>query len=1109
MSERKQSSIAQAAMEGPKQMTAKAKSWVGRRQSVGGTISPTASSGTEVSLQPSKGTILNAVPPATATKMASLEEEMATGPNEEILTTVSEDSHRQQARSARSCQTSSTSPSKQRHFRKRSAAPLTTRTKPEQRHEVETRIGMWVNGVAQWDGDGCQRHLAPEEEISQSGSRPLQKGPQDSVGFAGKPNLSVAIPIAEPATKDLNVSATVQPQLTCAVTSITPGNATPAITVQDTGGVVSPVQEATSLSTLMSGQVTCSRRAENLSERDQTSTSSTASDSPVVDHDGSSSNSKRSSSTSVEAVPVLTRKSSKRLSGTVLSRKSPADLLDAASPHGEGNLNKPLPPSPIPAPTRKAPVRPTDSDGETEVYRKQRMRSMKSSSWRASKLHLRQPKLARRSLSRLDEIDREFMKSSPSASTFSASPDTMVSQKAGTLQPHALTSEGLEPVGPNEWKCVENLATGSANDKWARNGNVLSDMQSPESVPTLPKRSRKREWRESRGHPQRSRPKTLKTPSRRKSESELRQPQIAVEPKVLIETPGLMRRKSTSRTGDPPSLHEFAKLLPMSDEKVVVEPDFSTADFRMFDSPLEIAAVGPELQVGEETKSLEEKDDTAAASAEMVLLNILSALKSPQDLFSMAMINQGMYRVFKENEMQLLRTVTLNQSPPACEFREWCPPDNGRVKPGKASSHVEHTPSTYANGHRRDLRVIEKLKAHILEPCQTWIRSTTVSALSDPNHPDAQRFTDAFWRIWCFCKIFGCSKGRDEDLTGQLDWLKGGLLANNQGCVATVSTSLDFDMGSVLLNPPDHFAKGNESGLVAQQLYDMIEIWACLSALLQGYQGRVNEAWNADIFCECDVNKGDFEREHHLLEEWTCYLLTLGLDVVLQMAERAYDSGPAGFEQAKEMGWNIWRPSEFGGSRSTFLKEPVARLYEEHVAVVALDMQNPSELEEKERGRQRVAALAAEIRLRRQTSSYRRSPYIDMTMERPMSLVTRQTSMASMDSHFGAMVGSAGRCASPSSPWTPASDYSSSHPTRRGQLFQRSISPIMEGQTETFSRVSLQNFAGMAEDTSDWAVSKIVEMGFSVRQAREALRKTDMGDGLRLDRAVDLLLRQQ
>jgi hypothetical protein len=45
--------------------------------------------------------------------------------------------------------------------------------------------------------------------------------------------------------------------------------------------------------------------------------------------------------------------------------------------------------------------------------------------------------------------------------------------------------------------------------------------------------------------------------------------------------------------------------------------------------------------------------------------------------------------------------------------------------------------------------------------------------------------------------------------------------------------------------------------------------------------------------------------------------------------------------------------------------------------------------------------------------------------------------------------------------------------------------------------------------SSDKAIFRIVEMGFTAQQAKEALKITDMGDGLRVDRAVELLLRRQ
>jgi hypothetical protein len=47
------------------------------------------------------------------------------------------------------------------------------------------------------------------------------------------------------------------------------------------------------------------------------------------------------------------------------------------------------------------------------------------------------------------------------------------------------------------------------------------------------------------------------------------------------------------------------------------------------------------------------------------------------------------------------------------------------------------------------------------------------------------------------------------------------------------------------------------------------------------------------------------------------------------------------------------------------------------------------------------------------------------------------------------------------------------------------------------------------ENTAEKAIYRIVEMGFTAQQAREALRLTDLGNGLRVDRAVELLLSRQ
>jgi hypothetical protein len=507
------------------------------------------------------------------------------------------------------------------------------------------------------------------------------------------------------------------------------------------------------------------------------------------------------------------------------------------------------------------------------------------------------------------------------------------------------------------------------------------------------------------------------------------------------------------------------------------------------------------------------EQDTAIAStsAEDVLLQILSSLSGTKDLFNTALINKGMYRVYKENQMDLLRAVTYNQSPAAWEYREWCPPSANRDSiSSDASSQMEHTPLSYARSYRRDVEVIESLKSLVLQHCGGFIRKETAIALSSRTHPHAQRFDDAFWRICCFSKIFGCDKGREEDVTGQLDWLKGGLLANNQDLTATMNMNLDYDMSSVLLNPPDFFAKGNDNGLSAQQLYDMTELWSCLATIMSGYHGRVDQARQNGVFEGCEIFDGDEEAEEQALEEWVAYLLTLGPTVVLEMAEFATDPSSAGFALARVNGWTQWSTAQSGGSRTTFLKEPLARLYEERVTAAALRLQNPRDQERKEMSRKRVANLAAEIKLARQASSYKRLPLIDMSMERPMSAMSRRTSFTSTCSLRSQSSVMNSRVSSPIQRGTPNFSVPRPRSPPSNLWSPRRISPIIEDRVETFNRMSLQNFAmGVAEDTSERAVKRIIDMGFTYDQAIEALRLTDMGDGLRVDRAVDLLLRRR
>jgi hypothetical protein len=1159
--------IAQAAMATnpvphlKREMTERQKSWLGRRCSVGGGKS-TSKPPSPAQKKP-KGTILNAVPPAKIIRMTALEEEMATSPNEEILSAVSEHSPTQVAFTARSHQTPQGSPINQTStFWSKPSAPLAQRTRSEKKRDKNSRIGIWVNGIAQWDdqilvGNAHEQHRQWVEEAvrEETGFTPLHTHTAVHPALRGeRPTLSVVIPNGdEPMVNTTALSTIVQPRPQRPVVSVAPASivsrfniVTPAITITEEANEehdVSPLESVQHTPTLNRNMAMEQTHLdvvspESVRPRAFRESSSSAGSSLGEQDDKSSIYSKRSSATSIEAPRIaIPKRSSKRLSGRALTRVSPAASSEDLYKRHAADLNKPLPPDPHPIPVRAAPT------PCTLTRSNRRASSASLASAPASRLRpqsailLARSRPSTRSLSRLDKVDAEFLRNSPYAShsDFEAeSPSDgpseseidepmtpTLSQAEDELQAHlnGISSDvyygenDSVPLKPTAVERCDSILAKTASIR--RNDSVRSVMQPPERAPTLPRRSRKRDWRSQK---LRDAP-PARQPTRRRSDSNIR---------ITLRHEAMHRSLSVTQHAMAHEWHVTTREQPTAIAQELTQPQPPRI---VIDDGL-IVVQGPTI-LGEDG-SVMTPIAVAAASAEEVLLHILASLSSMDDLASTALINKGMYRVYKEHEMHLIRSVCNNQSPPAHEFREWCPPERNTLETSsRASSQLEHTPQSYVRCYRRDVAVIESLKALILDHCQTFIRRETAFALSTPTHPNAQRFNDAFWRIWCFCKIFGCEKGREDDVTGQLDWLKGGLLANNQDLAATVNTNLEFEMSSILLNPPDHFAKGNAGGLTAQQLYDMTEIWGCLEFLMQGYHGRVDQARDAGVFAECDdVVEGDVEREEQVLEEWTHHLLTLGPTVVLEMAQHAFDSSAAGFALAKLNGFTKWTEN-INCSRNTFLKEPVARLYEERVAAAKQALENPREREKKEMSRKRVATLAAEIKLKRQSSNYRRSPYIDMKAERSMSVVSRRSSTTSHSAR-----GSQRSLVSPLTTSVPQYTFASStvatplsavpnfsHPHAHPQMAShqmvqvpgsptqwspRKISPIIEERVENFNRLSLQNvLAGEADNTSDRAVQKIMEMGFTLVQASHALRTTDMGDGLQVDRALDFLLRQR
>ncbi|KAK5115051.1 hypothetical protein LTR62_001748 [Meristemomyces frigidus] len=1058
-----------------RRMTERQRGWLSRTKSVcGGNRSSTSSS--SPSSRKSKSTILHAVPPAKI-YMTAMEEEMATSPNDEILSTLNQPSFATQAHPS----TPRSNIEQITGLWSASGTPVAQRPQSVRRNSYDSRIGMWANGVAQWDDQlpvNGQHRQWVEDAISEDiGFTPLTSASQVS-----RPALSVSIP-EQSAPRRALVSAAPSSGVMGRVDA-----AAPRITVTPEAReayIVSPTESIQHTppaeAYLALGQTGTPEELGNASLRPAVLREPASSDeSSGTDHeeDNSSLCSKRSSATSVEAVEVppipLPKRSSKRLSGMALTGGPRPALPDDANARDYLVRDGGLPPSARPQPQYLAPA-PLAAAATQDLRRHSSMcTSSAFATASGSRLSLRS-RLSTRSLTRLEAADAKAIRA-------------VLSENHQVRLNDLLESELSTP---RDWSDETTPATVPANSgSLRRNNSVRSVMQPPERAPTLPRRSRKRDWRGKKKHAVLPVPDTVL--SRHKSDGCVRD---------AGKTDGAVHRSLTVMHSQP--FEQNIPAMPMLPSATTPSVPTATAPIEDNDTPTPLSL--------------------AAESIEEVLLQILSCLHSPEDLFATAQINRGMYRVFKQHEMDLIQATHYNESPAAWELRQWCPPDRSESETSsKASSQLEHTPQTYLSCRRRDEAVTAALKERLLAHHPSLLRPETSSA-SNPTTHQSDRYAAALNRLWTFTKIFGCGKGREEDITGQLDWLKGGLLANNSDVVATVNTNLEFEMGSVLLNPPDFFAEGNGEGegLTAQQLFDLTELWGCLSSLLlRSYQGKVEEARGAGVFDSCPrLVRGDYEAEQGMLDEWLYFLLTLGLDAVLDLISA--DSTAAGFALAKVNGWTEWTPPAFNGSRADFLREPVGRVYEDRVAAQREAIEHPLHGGEqagrrKEDSRKKMATMAAEIKLKRQSSCFRAAAgggevSVDWGRERRASSSWESSGRrASVVSAMSAWSGSSG---TPLAAPTTAQSHSPSyfcHPDTRHAASSTSASFPRHSHSGarhvSLHRSSLQaTLAGEAENTVDLAVRRIVEMGFGEREAKMALKVTDMGDGLRVDRAVEWL----
>jgi hypothetical protein len=393
------------------------------------------------------------------------------------------------------------------------------------------------------------------------------------------------------------------------------------------------------------------------------------------------------------------------------------------------------------------------------------------------------------------------------------------------------------------------------------------------------------------------------------------------------------------------------------------------------------------------------KRNITPGNAEGVILNIFRSLHHFDDLFATAVLNYGFYRVFKRHELDLIKSTLRMMSPPAWEFREIAYPGHDTLHDEDLEMtrpQEEYTTASYLQLLKRDINSIRSIKILIREKCQSFVRPEISIALLSDDPAQAGRVDNALWRIWTFCKIFGSGKDREEDIMAQQDWLRGGVLVHQQACTFSVMNT-DY-MNDTFVGAPECFAKGNEGGLTAEQLFDMMEIWNCLGVLLQGFEGRTALAREYGIYDNTDIGGGDIDGEEQMLgkisishvhgtiltrvDEWCYYLLTFGLSTILELAIPCQQLTATPFKVAAENGWNSWKPPALGGTRRNFLKEAASRVYEDKIARTystssARDIQ-------RQVSKQRMQDHIVELR-QRKANGTTRMPMISMSQERPMS----------------------------------------------------------------------------------------------------------------------------
>lgn len=225
-------------------------------------------------------------------------------------------------------------------------------------------------------------------------------------------------------------------------------------------------------------------------------------------------------------------------------------------------------------------------------------------------------------------------------------------------------------------------------------------------------------------------------------------------------------------------------------------------------------------------------------------------------LLELVELHPDLQRDFELNGLPLIQKALKRSVPEQWEFREMS--INCGI-PGTKKyyeslglipdecTHLGWGVDSYLRHYAEEITVCAQLTGFIRERCagRTQAEQDVLEAIRRLSGPRWTSVHRAFWRIWTFCRIFGCAKGREEDARGQQRWLCG--FVAEKDLVAATFTPSD-DNSELLCLPPDPFGYGNGSGLSKTEINDMAVIWTFLEDLLRAHLGSppLNWGWQPE-----------------------------------------------------------------------------------------------------------------------------------------------------------------------------------------------------------------------------------------------------------------------